>query len=267
MPICGYLCLSSSVLQSRLQGRHDQRPLRRVAVDPPDPLVLVKTRLVAQKPHAEAHGEMLALGFRFRDPVVEDLPPRLVAGPRQLEVPRPVEDDLDRHLVFREGPRLVRADDRRAPQGLDGRQFPQDRVACRHALHPDGQCDGQHDGQALGDRRHGCRHDGHEHLPDGLADRDADREESRGCRQHVQTDPVGKTGEFFLQGRPGRLRLPDLVGDAAQHRPGPGLDDDTRAPPVHDDGPHEGDVSLITRASDSPPESRRRISPPGRIPP
>ncbi len=230
MAICGYFRFSSSgsrpaFMADTISAPSVGSPLTRQA-----PSSCVEARLIAQKPHAEAHGEMLALGFGLRDPFVEDLARGVVPGPRQLEGTGPVVDDLHRHLVFRQGPRLVGADHRCAPQRLDGGQFPQDRVSRRHALHPDGQRDGQHDGQALGDGGHGGGHDGHEHLLDRLPDGDPDGEEDRRSPP-ARTDRSGwKNGQIFPAAAPGPPRLP---GSRGRCRPAPSSRPSRRRRPCH----------------------------------
>ena len=56
------------------------------------------------------------------------------------------------HPVLGDRPRLVGADDRRGPEGLDRLQPLRDRAALRHPLHPEGEGNGEHGGKPLRDR-------------------------------------------------------------------------------------------------------------------
>src|SRR5690625_4667360 len=69
-----------------------------------------------------------------------------------------------RHLVARQGPRLVGTDDRGGAQGLDGWQAAHHGIACRHPLHADRQGDGDDCRQALGYEAYRQRHHRHERL-------------------------------------------------------------------------------------------------------
>ena len=81
---------------------------------------------------------------------------------------------VDRHLVFGEGARLVRADDACGAERLHGGELAHEGVALGHAPHPTGQRDGGHDGQPLGDGRHGQGDPGLDHQDPLFSGQNAD---------------------------------------------------------------------------------------------
>ena len=70
----------------------------------------------------------------------------------------------DGHLVLGEGACLVRANDLRAAQGLDGGELADDGVVLAHLGDANGEHDGHHGGQTLGDGGDGERHGDHERV-------------------------------------------------------------------------------------------------------
>ena len=146
----------------------------------------------------------------------------------------------DRHLVLREGARLVRADDLRAAKGLHGGELADNGVVLAHLGDADGEHDGHHGRQSLGDGRDGKRHGDHErveHERHVLEEAHAvlepgDREDQRADHDAYDGEDLGELVELLLERGLLVLGTREGVGDLAHLG-------------VHARGNHDGAATTI----------------------
>jgi hypothetical protein len=115
--------------------------------------------IAGQAAAAEHHDVLVAQRPRFQfGAFVLDLSLRRVPNAGDARAARGGDHPLDGHLRPGQGPGLVRADHRRRPQRLHGRQVLDDGVVLCHPLHAHGQHHRQDRRQPLGHGRHRQRH-------------------------------------------------------------------------------------------------------------
>jgi hypothetical protein len=241
----GVLPVEIGLVQAGLGRRHHQRALGRVALDVPVALRLGAhdvgvggERRRPQQPAQRGRGHPR----RARE---RELAVRLVAGAPDLELLAGDQDAPRRHLVLGQRAGLVRADDRRAAQGLDGGQPPHERVAPRHALHADGQRDGDHGGQRLGHRGDAEGDAEDQHLDEGEPARQPEHDDARHHREAGPRQRGADAVEVLLQRRARGLHRLEQPGDAAEFGRHAGGHDQAAAAPVGGDRPGVGHVPAI----------------------
>ncbi len=233
-------------LQPRLDGRHNEGPLRRVSVYLCLSVFLVEKGLVAKKADSKAHKQLLPLLLFCDNPFVKDLALRIITASGQVEDMLAVIDDFHRHFVFREGACLVRADDRRAPECFHGRKLSNDGVSPCHSLDADGKSDGQYNRQTFrygGDS--GSHHCG-EHSFHGNADENANAEEGNARCQNQHADSVGEPVKLDQERSFCGLCSPHVFCYSSQNGPRGRFHHETTSPPAYDYASHEGHVALIS---------------------
>ena len=133
--------------------RDEECGLGRVALDRPLAVLLAEHGVVREAPSQEHGADLVEQGGVVeRSPVDPELALGPVARSGHLHLAGGRHHPLDRHLVLRQRPGLVRAHDRGRPQSLDRRQPLHDRPLPRHALHAECEDDREDRGQPL---RHG----------------------------------------------------------------------------------------------------------------
>ena len=224
-------------VQPSLRAEHDQGAFGRVA----DQAVAVEHGVRAEDHRQQVGVEVdpgpthvldLALGAialtRHREPVL--------AGDRQL---------AGRHLVQREGPRLVGADRGRRTEGLHGGQPLHDRVPSGDLARSEGEQRGDDRGQTRRDRRDRERHPRDEERVEVLAvgqpDPHHDHQRDPGDRR----DHLREAVELLLQRRLLGIGVGQHVGDMADLRAHAGLRDDHLAPPAGDGRVHVGQARPV----------------------
>ena len=138
-----------------------------------------------------------------------------------------------RHLVLRERAGLVRADDRRAPERLDDRQAPHERLPLHHPADSDRERDRDDSGQRLGDDGDGERDAEHEHLDHRQSASEADDHDQRDDRHRRLAERGAQAIEIDLERRAAALDRLDQARDVAKLRRHAGGDDEPLAAPVH----------------------------------
>ncbi len=151
---------------------------------------------------------------------------RGVADAGQGEKPAAGVEPLHGHLVLGQGAGLVGADHRGAAQGLDRREFADQRVAGDHAVHAQGQGDGDDRGQAFRYGGHGQAHRGQEHVDELAAVQPFQQEHQPHQHEADHHDPFAELLEFPLQGRDLVGYLLHQPGDLAQFGVHPGIGHD-----------------------------------------
>ena len=155
-------------LQPRLQTgfgrRHHQRAFRRVTVDGPVTVIVTQGGVIAQQSRAQQLGKIRLRLQRYRLAGEQQLADRRITHAADLVAASGGHYRLHRHLVARERAGFVGADRRDAAERFDRRQYPNDGVASRHALHANGERNSDDRRQPLRDRRHGQSDRGHEHI-------------------------------------------------------------------------------------------------------
>jgi hypothetical protein len=152
---------------------------------------------------------------------------------------RPHLDDV--HLVAGEGARLVRADEGRRAQGLDGLEAAHECVPAGHELGRPGEREGDRRQQPL---RHECdRHTDREEEAEARLDAE---QQGDAERDHTGGDGHdGDDGDDAVQlDRQGARRPtcgPRQGGDLGQPRAPSGGDDSAASHPLHDEGPGSQD--------------------------
>ena len=185
----------------------------RVAVDDPFAVDEVESRVVREAAASDDEADLAeeSGGVGERVPVDEQLALGAVAVAGDVHLTRAGRDLLDRHLVLRQRPCLVRADHRRRTERLHRREALDDRPAPGHPLHPEREDDRQDGGQPLRHRRHCERDADQEHVDEvrglvevgGHEDRahDHDRDRDHGGSEHAPD-----AGDLALQRRALLLR-------------------------------------------------------------
>jgi hypothetical protein len=212
-------------VEARLHRERDQRPLHRVAFDCPGRIAQAQLGVVAQQPAAhEGHRR----GDARRVVVVPDgLDVALgrIAGARHGALVLGGDHAPRCHFVARERAGLVGADHRSRAERLDRGQAADDRVARRHAAHPERERNRDHRGQAL--RHHADRkryhpeqrlHPGevaHQHGEGKKRGRASDREPGEPPREavHLAYERRGQRLDRLEQ----RADASDLGGWASRH--------------------------------------------------
>ena len=177
----------------------------------------------------------------------------VVARARHLEGVARGPDGQDGHLVFGQGARLVRADDRGAAQGLDRGQLADEDMAPDHALDAQGQGDGHDGGEPFGNGRHGQADRGQEHVEDLAAPEDLQAEDDGDEDEAEVDEELAELLELPLQGRRFFLDVLDETGDPSElglharfDDEGPGFTRDDDRARVEDIGAlGQGDILLF----------------------
>jgi len=153
----------------------------------------------------------------------------------------------DRHLVLRQGPRLVRADHRHRPQGFHSRQLPDQRLPAQHPLCPHRQGERHDGGQAL--RDHGdCHRDGRqEQVAPLLPGHRSQASDNRCGDQPDDGELRADTVQALLQWRAFLLHALQQIRDLPKLRGHPGGHDHPDAPSVRHLRSRVGDVEPITQ--------------------
>ena len=131
----------------------EERGLRRVTLDLPLAVVLGELGVVRERAAAQDEAGLVRQS-RIGDDVsgLQRLALGSVADTGEVDGPRGGQDALDRHLVLRQCPGLVRGDDGGGPERLDGVEVLHHGLVAGQTLHADGQDHGQDGRQALRDR-------------------------------------------------------------------------------------------------------------------
>ena len=193
--------------QASLCRGDDERPLRRV----PDHAVAVRAlrrrgvffqaRVTGQHPSLEEEeccpvaiaGELGAAAVPLH--LTAGLP-SLPGDGEGLSV-RP--EERAGHLVLGKRARLVRADHRRAPEGLHGREPADEGVALDHLAHSQREADGDDRRQPLRNRGDREAHRGEEHHQDVAALHDPHEEHHGADGERRDAQPPAHLGELLLQ--------------------------------------------------------------------
>mmetsp|Transcript_7970 Transcript_7970/g.18801 ORF Transcript_7970/g.18801 Transcript_7970/m.18801 type:complete len:537 (-) Transcript_7970:515-2125(-) len=149
--------LHGRLAQPNLLCQHLESSLRALSDALPHAvLVLVEPRQVAQRRYLAQLKQRSEIGALDLLAVPEDAPLGLVGDTLHIELHIAVQlleqqHLLHRHLVRRQRARLVRADDARAPERLDGRQVPNERVLGSETPRPEREAGRDDRGETLGD--------------------------------------------------------------------------------------------------------------------
>ena len=231
--------------QARLGSGHNQRALRGIALDVPAALGLDPCDVGVGGERARAQELSQRLVRRGGAAVRQELAAGFVA--RAGYVPRAPRNAefADRHLVFGQGPGLVRADHGCAAQRLHGRQPPHQRMAFDHALDADRQRDRDDSRQRLWHNGHGQGDAEDEHLHERLAAHEPQRHDQRHDHERDPRQHVADLVEVFLERRAfgfDRLEQPRDLAEFGVH----GRGHDHGAPaPVGGGGAGEGHVLAV----------------------
>jgi hypothetical protein len=204
------------VLPANLPGKGQQRPLHRVALDRPLTILPAKLCVVAQGSRPGQPGKVPGRMHPANRGIA--LAPHLERPVRRL--------DFDHHhLVARQCPGLVGADDRNRPDRLDRGHPPDDRMSPGHGLHANRQRDRHHRRQAFRNCRHCHANHGHEQLGKGVAEDEmpVGQQKPRGPQncQRKQTRQASylrdERGRQILHPRQQAADPPDLGCTAGRH--------------------------------------------------
>jgi len=152
---------------AQLGLRHQEGGLGGIALHGPFPAVLAQHGVVGEAPAGQNEPHLVGDGgvaIARRASIDHNVALRSVARAGHLGLAGSGDHRGHRHLVAGEGAGLVRADDRRRSERLDGGQLLDDGVLAGHALDPQRQHDREDGGQALGHRRHRQRHPDEQHV-------------------------------------------------------------------------------------------------------
>ncbi len=232
---------------------HEERGLGGIALDRPLAAFLAQHGVVRQAAGCE-HRAYLVEQHRVveRTAVRAQVALGPVAAAGDVDLARAGDDLLDRHLVLRQRPGLVRADHRRRPERLDRGQLLHDRPLLRHPLHAERQHHRQHGRQPLRHRGHRQRHPDEQHRdeirrrPDVGGEQDRADHDGRD-RDHRDPEHAADPVDLPLQRRHLRLRPPEQTRDGAHLRRHPGRGHDRPAAAAHDRGAAEHHVHAVAQ--------------------
>ncbi len=170
---------------------------------------------------------------------------RVVPRTRKLEE-LPIRAQLsDRHLVLRQRPGLVRADDRGAAERFDNGQAAHQRVPPDHAPHADRQRDRDDGRKGLGHHCHRQRDAEHEHLDWRQSARETDGDDNRDHHERGLAEGGAKAIEVLLERRAAGVDAVHHRGDLAELRRHTGGDDHGPATSVGSAGTRIDHVAAI----------------------
>ncbi|MBA7651372.1 hypothetical protein ES703_59191 [subsurface metagenome] len=145
---------------------------------------------------------------------------------------------LHGHLVQRQCPRFIRADNGGRAEGLHGHQFADDGIASGHNAHAHRQYHGDHGGQALRNGGNGCRHRQQEDLQPVQPLEQTYHHQQGTYDEEKNNNVPAQLADVFLKRCLLRLDFLDGGGDLADIRCHASPDGHRRGPAVIDDGAH-----------------------------
>ncbi len=234
-----------------LRLRDEEGSLGGIALDHPLAVVLPKHGVVRQAPSADHVPDLVEQhGIVERTAADAQLALRPVSAAGDVDLARGGDDILDRHLVLRQRPGLVRADHRGRPERLHRRELLHDRPPTGHALHAEGKDDRENGRQALGHRGDRQRHADEQDVDDvgrvldvcGQQNRrhDHDRDDDHGHAERA-SGPI----HLALQRRALLLRAAEQARDVPHLGRHAGGRHDRAATPTGDGRPVEHHVHPV----------------------
>ena len=210
-------------VESGFMGERQQRAFHRIAGDEPASTLMTEARIVAQDRAPEQRQCGGNRGGVFVGSLQYAFGRVARASYRDAVIAR--VDAARHHLVAGQRARLVGADDRCRTQCLDGGQFADHRLSCRHPSDADRHGDGDDGRQSFrndadGERDHGDQRVG----PGEITDQHGEREQQHRRREHDPGEAPREPFDLEQQRRGQRFDAAEQRRDPADLGADPGLD-------------------------------------------